>query len=46
MEYKAHAGEHACLSESTPLREPLHSALLLTQPLYSDIPWSLRVPSP
>ncbi|KAM3620481.1 uncharacterized protein V6R79_024213 [Siganus canaliculatus] len=42
MEYKAHAGEHACLPEPTALWEPL----LLTQPLYSDNLWSLRVPSP
>lgn len=46
MEYKARAGEHACLSEPTPLRDPLQSPLLLTQPLYLDIPWSLLVPSP
>ncbi|KAM7409322.1 hypothetical protein PAMA_001006 [Pampus argenteus] len=41
MEYEAPAGEHACLSESSPLREPLRCPLLLTLPLYSDIPWSL-----
>lgn len=46
MEYKARAGEHARLSERTPHRDPLHSPLLLTPSLHSDIPWSLRVPSP